>query len=79
MREREVDISTVAMAMALAALSRLAKEMWHKLDICSCDRGWFVAGIPCEIGLEEIAAQKAAKLFSQWDALGLGYIGPRLH
>lgn len=69
--------ATMAMtAMALPAIRRLAIEFWHRLNACTCDQGDFLPGKPCEIGLEEIAAWKAAQLFAEWDALGLGYIGP---
>jgi hypothetical protein len=67
-----------AVGIGVDYLARLAREIWHKMNACSCDRGYFVDGIPCEIGREEIAAWKAARLFAEWDALGLGYIGPRL-
>lgn len=72
----ELEISEAMTVLALASLSRLAKEIWHRASLCSC----FLAfnDRPCEIGLEKINEAKAAKLFAEWDALGLGYIGPRL-
>lgn len=72
------DFEDAMGAMAMAALKRLAQEIWHRMNACSCDRGYFLQGIPCPIGLEEIEVRKAEKLFRGWDALGLGYIGPRL-
>lgn len=63
---------------SLGYVNRLAKEIWHKTNACSCDQGYFLPGKPCEIGLEEIEVRKAARLFAEWDALGLGYIGPRI-
>jgi len=71
--------ATMAMtAMAMPALRRLALEVWHKMNACSCDQGWFLPGILCEIGREEFEEKRRLELFAQWDALGLGYIGPVL-
>jgi hypothetical protein len=72
--------ATMAMtAMALPALRRIATQIWHQMDACSCDKWpFFVEGKPCEVGLEEIAIRKAENQFKEWDALGLGYIGPVL-
>lgn len=69
------DVSEVALAMALTVLRDIGKRWWHKLDFCTCPNAC-VDGVPCEIGQEEIEAEKAALLFAEWDALGLGYIGP---
>jgi hypothetical protein len=85
----DAEISEVVGMMAMAALKRLAKQGWHKIGACDCDNGWFIPGIPCEIGreeievkkaarTEEIKVEKAARIFAQWDALGLGYMGPKL-
>lgn len=74
----DVDISEVVATMAAFALRRIAREWWHKLNVCSCWNGWILPGTPCEIGLEEIEVLKAIRQFQEWDALGLGYIGPRL-
>lgn len=74
----DVELSEVVGTMAMAALKRLAKQAWHKIDACTCDNGYFLEGVPCEIGREEIEVEKAARIFAQWDALGLGYIGPKL-
>lgn len=74
----KAEASMVMSAMALLAIRRIAIEFWHCINACTCERGWVLTGDPCEIGLEEIAIYKAAEQFAEWDALGLGYIGPIL-
>jgi len=73
--------------LALAAIRELAIEIKHRLKWCDGYRlvYWVRPGvwrdfkpITCRICLEEIIKIKADRLFAQWDALGLGYIGPRL-
>jgi hypothetical protein len=71
------EVSQVACAMAVAALRDIAVRWRHKLNLCSCDQGWILPEIPCEIRRQEIEEQKRASFFARWDALGLGYIGPK--
>lgn len=71
------DISEVAVGMAMVTVRDIGLRMWHKMNACSCDGGWVLPGVPCEIGREEIAEAQRLEFFSRWDALGLGYIGPR--
>lgn len=63
--------------MAVVALRDIGLRLWHKMNACSCDRGWILSGEPCEIGRQEIEEAKRVAFFNRWDALGLGYIGPR--
>lgn len=73
----KADVSTAMGALAVVALRDAWLRLWHKMNACSCDRGWILSGIPCEIGREEIEERQRVEFFSRWDALGLGYIGPR--
>lgn len=72
----EVDVNVVAVSAVMQFLRELGVRWWHNLNCCSCDQGYFLPGIPCEIGRQEIEEKKARVFFSRWDALGLGYIGP---
>lgn len=74
--------------LAWMAIRELAIEIRHRLKWCDGYRlvYWVAPGvwrdvkpITCRICLEEIEKLKADRLFAQWDALGLGYIGPRLY
>jgi hypothetical protein len=66
------------MMVEMGPIVRIAQVWWHKMNACDCFRGWFLEGIPCVIGREEMEVKKAERIFAEWDALGLGYIGPRL-
>lgn len=74
---RKEEVTLMATAVGMAALARWWKEFAHRHDMCQCHRLFFIV-TPCEIRLEEMAEERRQWLWSQWDGLGLGYIGPRL-
>lgn len=69
---------SAAVGSAMVQLRRMAAEFFHKHDLCRCHRLYFIE-TPCEIALEELRKEELAWIWSQWDGIGLGYIGPRLH
>jgi hypothetical protein len=72
------DINHIAAPMAWASFVRMATEVWHKLDWCSCHNLFMQYFDPCPIGIEELREMRRQEVFNQWDGVGLGYIGPKL-
>lgn len=63
-------------ATVWTALSRMMAKVVHSMDYCKCKDFWGRWVSPCVVGKEELAKERAERLYKAWDALGLGYIGP---
>ena len=72
-----VDFLAIMGGMAQAGFIRWWQERSHRHGFCKCHRLYFIE-TPCVIRREEMYEEHQAWIWSQWDGLGLGYIGPRL-
>jgi len=77
MKTDRSDFFAMVGAMGMAGMARWWQEFSHRHGFCKCHRLYFIE-TPCVIRLEELAEEHRQWLWSQWDGLGLGYIGPRL-
>lgn len=81
MTDKDIDAIAVLGVMAVREIGFYILHRWKLCDgYRSAPRGLrrIDLGVKCRICREEIDSINAQKLFSEWDALGLGYIGPLL-
>lgn len=71
-------LNQAAVSLAMQELREIGLSIRHRMELCRCF--WYInpSLSRCEVGQKGFEARREAKRFAEWDALGLGYIGPKL-